>query len=112
MGHAKALLSLDSHADQISIFKEIIEKRYSVREVEELVRKVKEGEVTTDAKPKEAAAKKQDETYHQLKKHLTQFFKTPVQLTCSAKGSGKISIKFKNESELERIIAIFDKLNQ
>lgn len=112
MGHAKALLSLDSHADQISIFKEIIEKRYSVREVEELVRKVKEGEVTTDAKPKEAAAKKQDEAYHQLKKHLTQFFKTPVQLTCSAKGSGKISIKFKNESELERIIAIFDKLNQ
>ena len=50
--------------------------------------------------------------YHQLKKHLTQFFQTPVQLTCSAKGSGKISIKFKDEQELERIISIFDKLNQ
>ena len=112
MGHAKALLSLDSHADQINIFNEIIEKKYSVREVEELVRKTKEGEEAVAPKQKNVAEKKQDEVFHQLKKHLTQFFKTPVQLTCSSKGSGKISIKFKNESELERIIAIFDKLNQ
>ena len=111
MGHAKALLSLDSHADQINIFNEIIEKKYSVREVEEIVRKVKEGEVVSP-KQKGGAVKKQDEVFCQLKKHLTQFFKTPVQLTCSAKGSGKISIKFKDENELERIIAIFDKLNQ
>ena len=111
MGHAKALLSLDSHADQINIFNEIIEKKYSVREVEEIVRKVKEGEVVSP-KQKGGAVKKQDEAFCQLKKHLTQFFKTPVQLTCSAKGSGKISIKFKDENELERIIAIFDKLNQ
>ena len=111
MGHAKALLSLDSHADQINIFNEIIEKKYSVREVEEIVRKIKEGDVVSP-KQKTSAVKKQDEAFCQLKKHLTQFFKTPVQLTCSAKGSGKISIKFKDENELERIIAIFDKLNQ
>ena len=111
MGHAKALLSLDSHADQINIFNEIIEKKYSVREVEEIVRKIKEGDVVSP-KQKTGAVKKQDEAFCQLKKHLTQFFKTPVQLTCSAKGSGKISIKFKDENELERIIAIFDKLNQ
>ena len=91
MGHAKALLSLDSHADQINIFNEIIEKKYSVREVEEIVRKIKEGDVVSP-KQKTSAVKKQDEAFCQLKKHLTQFFKTPVQLTCSAKGSGKISI--------------------
>lgn len=111
MGHAKALLSLDSHADQINIFNEIIDKKYSVREVEEIVRKIKDGDIVS-SKQKGKTVKKQDEAYCQLKKHLTQFFKTPVQLTCSAKGSGKISIKFKDESELERIIAIFDKLNQ
>ena len=109
MGHAKALLSLSSHADQIRIFNETIKNGYSVREVEELVRNVKDGGT---AEPKPAKTKKQDETFHQLKKHLTHFFQTPVQLTCSEKGNGKISIKFKNEQELERIIAIFDKLNQ
>jgi ParB family chromosome partitioning protein len=80
--------------------------------VEEIVRQAKEGSQQAEAKRAKTADRKQDAVYHQLKKHLTQFFQTPVQLTCSEKGSGKISIKFKDEKELERIIAIFDKLNQ
>ncbi len=109
MGHAKALLSLSSHADQIRIFNETIKNGYSVREVEELVRNIKDNGTPVS---KSNGNKKQNDTFHQLKKHLTHFFQTPVQLTCSEKGNGKISIKFKNEQELERIIAIFDKLNQ
>lgn len=112
MGHAKALLSLESHSDQLNLFQEIEKNSYSVREVEEMVRAIKEGNGDNPTTPKKSADKKQDAVYHQLKKHLTQFFQTPVQLTCSAKGSGKISIKFKDEQELERIISIFDKLNQ
>ena len=112
MGHAKALLSLDSHSEQISLFHEIEKNNYTVREVEEIVRRMKEGNDAQTVKQKKAADKKQDEVYHQLKKQLTNFFQTPVQMTCTAKGSGKISIKFKNEKELERIISIFDKLNQ
>ena len=112
MGHAKALLALDSHSDQINIFHEIEKNGYSVREVEEIVRNIKDGYSEKPQAPKKEGSKKQDPAYHQLKKHLTHFFQTPVQLTCSDKGSGKISIKFKNEQELERIIAIFDKLNQ
>lgn len=112
MGHAKALLSLDSHSEQIRLFHEIEENSYSVREVEEMVRRIKEGEQPQATAQKKAADKKQDAVYHQLKKQLTNFFQTPVQMTCSAKGSGKISIKFKNEKELERIISIFDRLNK
>lgn len=112
MGHAKALLSLDSHADQINIFHEIEKNSYSVREVEDIVRRTKDKVEQTETPRPKSNDSKQDATFHQLKKHLTHFFQTPVQLTCSAKGNGKISIKFKNEKELERIIAIFDKLNQ
>ena len=112
MGHAKALLSLESHSEQIKLFHEIEKNNYTVREVEEIVRKIKEGENPQAVTQKKAADKKQDAVYHQLKKQLTNFFQTPVQMTCTAKGSGKISIKFKNEKELERIISIFDRLNQ
>ena len=112
MGHAKALLSLDSHSDQIALFNDIVKNSYSVREVEEMVRRIKEGESTKETVKKKSADKKQDAVYHQLKKQLTNFFQTPVQMTCSAKGCGKISIKFKNEKELERIISIFDRLNK
>ena len=111
MGHARALLSLDNPADQVKLYHEIEEKKYSVREVEEIVRNAKEGNAAAAAAPQKGAAKQTTPEFHQLKKQLTHFFQTPVQLTCSAKGNGKISIKFKNEQELERIIAIFDKLN-
>ena len=112
MGHARALLSLDSPAEQIKLFHDIEANGCSVREVEETVRRIKESNETQTAETsKKAATKQQSPEFHQLKKQLTHFFQTPVQLTCSAKGSGKISIKFKNEQELERIITIFDKLN-
>ena len=97
MGHAKALLSLDSHADQINIFHEIEKNSYSVREVEDIVRRTKEKVEQTETPRPKSNDSKQDATFHQLKKHLTHFFQTPVQLTCSAKVNGKISIKFKNE---------------
>ncbi|MBR7167044.1 MAG: ParB/RepB/Spo0J family partition protein [Bacteroidaceae bacterium] len=116
MGHARALLSLENPAEQIALFKEIKEKNYSVRQVEEIVREKKNNsaddaaqQVTNNSKE---ADKQQNAEFHNLKRHLTHFFQTPVQLTCNNKGAGKISIKFKNDKELERIIAIFDKLNQ
>ena len=37
---------------------------------------------------------------------------TKVQLTCSEKGKGKISIPFSNEEELERIMETFDTLKK
>lgn len=112
MGHARALLSLDSPTEQIRIFNEIKENNYSVRQVEEIVRNAKEGEKSTTVPAAKTSGNSDNVAYHQLKKQLTNFFQTPVQLTCGAKGNGKISIKFKNEQELERIIALFDKLRQ
>lgn len=112
MGHARALLSLDDPKQQIEVFKEIQKNDYSVRQVEELVRRIKEEgyEEKSEQKPQEQHPNMA--IYSQLKKQLTQFFQTPVQLTSTAKGNGKISIKFKDEQELERIISIFDKLNK
>lgn len=114
MGHARALLSLESPAEQIALFKDICDNGYSVRRVEEIIRQKKETptDIIEQTQEKKPADKQQDATYHRLKRQLTQFFQTPVQLTCNSKGTGKISIKFKNEQELERIIAIFDKLNR
>ena len=109
MGHARALLSLDDPKQQIKLFNEIQKNGYSVRQVEEIVRQMKE-EGYDAAKKKENKQQENVAVFSQLKKQLTHFFQTPVQLTCSPKGNGKISIKFKNEEELERIISIFDKM--
>ena len=60
MGHAKALLSLDSHSEQIKLFHEIEKNNYTVREVEEIVRRMKEGTDVQDVKTKKATEKKQE----------------------------------------------------
>ena len=52
------------------------------------------------------------EEFNMLKQQLSGFFSTKVQLTCSEKGKGKISIPFNNEEELERIIGILDTLKK
>ena len=110
MGHARALLAFDSPALQIKLFKEILKNGYSVRKVEELVQALKSGEDIESGKKKIVARNQLPETFNALKNRLASFFNTKVQMTCSAKGKGKISIPFANEEELERIMNAFDKL--
>lgn len=109
MGHARALLALENTADQIRIFKQIETEHLSVRKVEEMVRNLQYG-VTPTAKAQPTGKTALPEEFHILKDSLSQFFQTKVQLTCSDKGKGKISIPFSNEEELERIIELFDRL--
>ncbi len=113
MGHARALITLDNPKLQVNLFEEIQEHGYSVRKVEELVKSLNEGE-TVKVGDKKLAPKqaKLPEEYNVLKKQLSGFFHTKVQLTCSEKGKGKISIPFGSEEELERIIELFDSLKK
>ena len=110
MGHARALLAIDSPSLQIKLFKEILKNGYSVRKVEELVQALKNGEDIESSKKKIIARSQLPEEFNELKTRLASFLNTKVQMTCSQKGKGKISIPFANEEELERIMNVFDKL--
>lgn len=113
MGHARALLTLDDPKSQIKLFEEIVRQGYSVRKVEELVKALSEGETVKSGNKRIAPKKvKSPQAYDMLKKHLSEFFQAKVQLTCTDKGKGKISIPFNNEEDLERIMEILDKLKQ
>ena len=108
MGHARALLSIESPSTQIKLFKEIQKQQYSVRKVEELVQALKSGEDIQTSKGRVAAKSQMPEEFNILKQRLAHFFQTKVQMTCSPKGKGKISIAFNNEEELERIMSALD----
>lgn len=111
MGHARALLAIDSPSTQIKLFKEIQKQQYSVRKVEEMVQAIKNGEDVKTVKGKVAAKSQLPAEFNVLKERLTQFFQTKVQMTCFSKGKGKISISFNNEDELERIMNTLDSVN-
>ena len=109
MGHARALLAIDSPSQQLRVFRDIQTNGYSVRQVETLVKKINEGEEDGDKRP----AKKQPampKGIASLRDKLSEMFSSKVEMTCSAKGKGKITIPFGNEKELERIMGVFEKL--
>ncbi len=113
MGHARTLVTLNDAKLQVKLYREIIENGYSVRRVEEMVKALQDGETVKSGSRKiEPRRSRLPEEYDTLKQQLAAFFKTKVQLTCSDKGRGKISIPFSNEEELERIMTIFDSLKK
>jgi ParB family chromosome partitioning protein len=113
MGHARALITLDDPKLQVKLLGEIEQNGYSVRRVEEMVKAVSQGETVVSNGQKISPKKaKLPEEFNMLKEHLSEYFHTKVQLTCSEKGKGKISIPFSNDEELERIIEIFDRLKK
>ena len=110
MGHARALLAIDSPSQQIKLFKEVQQQGYSVRKVEELVNALKSGEDVKTARGRIAGQTKLPEEFNILRDRLAQFFQTKVQMTYSAKGKGKISIVFDDEEQLERIMNALDSM--
>lgn len=111
-GHARALLGLDKPSLQVKLFNEIKEKGYSVRQVEEMVKALNNGETLKSGRHtlKNKEAQRLPEEFKELRSRLADVFGTKVQMTCSQQGKGKISIPFTNEEELERIIALMDKI--
>ena len=110
MGHARALLSLDSPALQIKMFREIEKNGYSVRKVEQMVNQLKSGETVQIGRKQVKGPSALSEEYSKLREQLSEMFRTKVEMTCSPKGKGKISIHFANENELEQILRVLDKL--
>ena len=112
MGHARALLSLESPSQQIKLFKEVQKQGYSVRKVEELVQQLKSGEDVQVGSKKIASRAVLPEEFNVLRQRLADLFQTKVQMTCSPTGKGKISIAFANEEELEHIMQTLDGLKR
>lgn len=108
MGHARSLINIEDPKTQLKIYNKIISQELSVRKVEELVRNlIEENEENVSKEKTEPPVR----DYEALKNHLENFFKSKVEFRRNNKGSGRIVIPFKTDEDLERIIAIFDKLN-
>ena len=99
-GHARTLLGLTSKDAIIATANIIVRDQLSVRQVEELVRRLN---ATQPSKPYNTPESKERASYIQsLEESLQKKFNTNIRLTNSRKG-GKIIIPFKDDQELQRI---------
>lgn len=103
MGHARALIGLHDFALQSALYKEIITKGLSVRQVEELA--------AGYGKPKERkeAAPKLPQEYQAVQKRLVSALGAKVALKVDDKGKGQITVNFNDTEELNRLLELMEK---
>lgn len=100
MGHARAIITVDSDDIQLKIFNKIIEEGWSVRKVEQEVRRLSQKE---DAEaPQKPTAIRQEIKSLQFK--LSSHFGAKVSVKSDENNKGEIKIPFTTREELERIL--------
>ncbi len=97
-GQARPLLQVDEKT-VLEILPKIIKEKWSSRKVEQFLVQYKKN-LESNEKPKKD---KIIMPFEQTSKRLTAKLKADVNIKTSARGSGQIVIKFKNEEELKRI---------
>jgi ParB family transcriptional regulator, chromosome partitioning protein len=101
MGHARALAGVGDPAFQLSIYKEIIAKGLSVREVESLIKKAQEA---SHPSKKKAGASALSDEYLQYKQRLSRALGLKVDLKKNPDGSGKLIISYNSEDDLNKLL--------
>ncbi len=101
MGHGRALIAVESLDKQLDIYQEILSKGLSVRETEAIVK----AEKVVDTLPrKQVKTTPLSSDIIDATKQLSDSLGTKVNTVVDAKGKGKLTIAFKSQKELERII--------
>ncbi len=98
-GHAKAILMLEGKSLKMRLRDEIIKRDLSVRQAEELARKLKE------AGAKKAAKRRKDPDMEHLCRELSRIVGARVNIVAGKRG-GKLEIRCRNRQELERLIEL------
>lgn len=105
MGHAKALLGLDNPRLQVKYANSIIEQDLSVRQIETKIKKLNE----KSAKPDNT--NELPDKYFRAIELVGRYFNNNVSIKRGTKGNGSMTIRFKNDKEIERFIEALEKIN-
>ena len=100
-GHARALIGLDN-AEEIA--KKIVDKGLTVRQTEDLVNKIKNNALTQISK-----SIKKDPNLKKLEKDLSKNIVMKVKINAGENDKGKVTIEYKNPSELNQILEILER---
>ncbi len=108
MGHARSIITIEDENKQVEIVREIIEKDLSVRQVENMVTRLKQ-EKLSEKVLKRKFSTNLPQTHIEFKNTLAKKLSTDVDIKRSIRGKGSINIAFSNDEEFERIVALLQK---
>jgi ParB family chromosome partitioning protein len=100
MGHARAIINIPDPAVQLSLFHEIMKGKFSVRNVEELVRERK--------RKQQPPAPAISPEYKKISERLSSLFETKVEIHPQKNNKGIIAISYFSTDDLNRILDMLD----
>lgn len=98
-GHARAILSLEKEREQIEVWNRVKRDDLSVRQTEELVRRVRSGIRGNKSQPNELSP-----DWKEIQDHLTRQWGIPVNIRQNKSEKGRIELQYDDGIELERIV--------
>lgn len=101
MGHARAIIGLEQIDQQLYVYREVLEKGLSVRQVEQLVKNMSMERIPNNPVKD---ANKLPPAYKRIEDNMASHFSTRVKLERKKNGKGSIAIEFYNDEDLERIM--------
>jgi ParB family chromosome partitioning protein len=104
MGHARALVNVDTVERQLYLFKEIRQRDLSVRQTETLVRNL----YKENGAAKKAVKKGLPQVYQRIEDKLASQFETRVKMKHSTNGSGQITFDYYSLEELNKLLQSFN----
>lgn len=104
MGHARALVNIDTVDKQLFVYDEIKNKQLNVRQTEELVRKMYKDKPGV----KSSAKSTLPPAYKKIEDNLASHFSTKVKLAHSKNGHGSITIEYYSLEELNKLLEQMD----
>ena len=107
MGHARALINIDTIENQLEVFKKVVNEELSVRKVEELVRNLQNANKKPDPQQK-LQFNKYEEEIRSVETRLSSQFGTKIQVKENNDGKGEIKIPFISVEELNRILELLN----
>lgn len=106
MGHARALINIDTVDKQLYAFHAIINKGLNVRQTEEMVRHLYKNAGAKDVKT--AVKTSLPSAYKKIEDNLASHFGTKVNLKHHTKGYGEIRIEYYSLEELNKILDLMN----
>ncbi|MDR2292008.1 MAG: ParB/RepB/Spo0J family partition protein [Prevotellaceae bacterium] len=106
MGQARAILNIENEKLQKNIAKKIIDENWSVRQVEDAVRKLSQEKIQNSTA--EQRIEEFPEKYYKLTDSLRKYFNSNVNIKPDKNGGGRIIITFDNETEIDKLLEKLD----
>ncbi|MEH0154861.1 ParB/RepB/Spo0J family partition protein [Limibacter armeniacum] len=106
MGHARAVVNVESIELQLALYEKIVKESLSVRKTEELVRDIIQGKDPLKAKNKAKEANPLDFELSRLQSGLSSHFGTQVKVAANSKEKGEIKIPYHSKDDLNRILEL------